>query len=309
MTNPENDTVSPSSAPAAAGDLGARLCQAREAHGLSVRDCAHALNLPMKVLERLEAGDLGDPEHFVFVRGALLGYARYLGLPANACDEALRGVAPHQQPALVSITQTSSRRWLLQRYGTAATYIILTATIAVPLVWLGLRGGLERAPTQIVSLEQAPASTTNTPPEKTATTPPITPDIGKPAFPDVPPLRASMTPFAAIGMAGSDTSSGSAATLANAPAVDGHTLTIAATADCWFEITAADGTKIESGILHPGDTRTWHSTGLLHVTLGNAGGVTVTSDGKPLALETWQHANVARFDLYGPVAASSSEDN
>lgn len=295
-----------------AAALGARLRQTREAGGLALADCAHALNLPFKVLERLEAGDFGAPEHFVFVRGALLGYARHLGLPANACDEALRRIAPAHQPELISVSQTSSRRWLLQRYGTAATYIILTATIAVPLVWLGLRGGLERSPARIVSLEQAPTlAITGTTSDKAAAATPVAPAPVKSTFPDVPPLRASMTPFAAIGIANGDATAalaGTPALGAAATPADGHTLTIAATADCWFEITAADGTKIESGILRAGDTRTWHSTGLLHVTLGNASGVSVTSDGKPLALDAWQHANVARFDLYGPAGGASEND-
>lgn len=311
MIDPE-DSASAQSA-SATGDaaaLGAHLRQTREAGGRTLADCAHALNLPVKVLARLEAGDFGEPEHFVFVRGTLLGYARHLGLPANACDDVLRKVAPAHQPELVSVSQTSSHRWLLQRYGTAATYIILTATIAVPLVWLGLRGGLERAPARIVSLEQAPTvATARVTPGKLAATP-VAPAPVKSTFPDVPPLRASMTPFAAIGMANGDVAasiSGAAPGAATNP-VDGHTLTIAATADCWFEITDANGNKVESGILHAGDTRTWHSTGSLHVTLGNAGGVTVTSDGKPLALDAWQHANVARFDLYGPAGAASESD-
>jgi len=141
-----------------AGKLGARLRAAREARGLTVVECASALHLPIKVLDRLEAEDFGEPEHFVFLRGALQGYARYLGLPAGCCDQALRAIAPAEQPPLVSVARTSPARWLLQRYGTAATYIVLTATIAVPLVLLGLRGGLERPSARIVSLDQAPAS-------------------------------------------------------------------------------------------------------------------------------------------------------
>ncbi len=284
--------------------LGARLRAARTARGWALADCAHALRLPVKVLERLEASDFGEPEHFVFVRGALIGYARHLGLPPHACDEALRSVAPAAQPALVAVAETSSRRWLLQRYGTAATYIVLTATIAVPLVWLGLRGGLERAPTRIVSLEQAPAISAAAAPGQAAAALGVAPVTVKPAFPEVPPLRASMTPFVAIGMANGEAAAPDQAT---APA-DGHALTIAATADCWFEITDADGSRVDSGMLHAGDTRTWHSTTSLHVTLGNADGVSVTSDGKPLALDAWQHANVARFELYGPTNSGSESD-
>jgi cytoskeleton protein RodZ len=281
---------------------GERLRAAREARGLSLAACAGELHLPVKVLERLERNEFGEAEHFVFLRGALSGYAKLLGLPPGSCDQTLRAVAPVEQPPLVSITRTSPARWLLQRYGTAATYIVLTATIAVPLVLLGLRGGLERPAARIVSLDQAPAASAQPAQPKTTAR---SPDRAA-ASPDATPLRASMTPFAAIGLsdiAGSATAdtkpSVAPAPVPAAVAGDEHALSIAASADCWFEISDADGNRIDSGLLHAGDTRTWHSAGALHVTVGNADGVSVTRDGQPLALAPYQRANVARFEVFG----------
>ncbi|HEY9112673.1 MAG TPA: RodZ domain-containing protein [Rhodanobacteraceae bacterium] len=280
--------------------LGARLRGTREAKGLTIVECAGALHLPIKVLERLEADDFGEPEHFVFLRGVLQGYSRYLGLPAGSCDQALRAVAPAEQPPLVSVARTSPARWLLQRYGTAATYIVLTATIAVPLVLLGLRGGLDRPSARIVSLDQAPASAQHV--AKAATNGATAPNTAPATSPDASPFRASMTPFAAIGI--SDSESAKPVPVMPAPippvATGQHALTLSASADCWFEITDADGNKVDSGMLHAGDSRTWHSPGALHVTLGNADGVTVTSDGQPLALDAYRRANVARFDVFAP---------
>lgn len=294
----------------AADSLGARLRAAREAKGLTVPECAGALHLPIKVLERLESDDFGEPEHFVFLRGALQGYARHLGLPAGTCDQALRTVAPVEQPPLVSVARTSPARWLLQRYGTAATYIVLTATIAVPLVLLGLRGGLERPSARIVSLDQAPAST---PYAARTTAPKNATAAGGPseASPDATPLRASMTPFAAIGLSdNSEAAIPPPVTPAPMPlaATGQHALTLSASADCWFEITDANGNKVDSGMLHAGDSRTWHAAGPLHVTLGNAGGVSVTRDGQPLALDAYRHANVARFDVFAPSAGGGEND-
>lgn len=270
--------------------IGARLRSARAAQGLSLVDCAARLHLPIKVLERLEADDLGAPDHFVFLRGPLTSYGKLLGLPAEACTQALRKVAPSSQPALTSVARISHTRWLLQRYGTATTYIVLTAFIAVPLVLLGLRGGLDRAPTRIVSLDQAQAPRS------------------APA-PDASPFRASMAPFAAIGL-GEEASSAPAPVPAPvttpAPAPGQHNLTLTATGDCWFEITAADGGSVASGMLHAGDTRTWHSDGVLHVKLGNAGVVSVSSDGKPLALAAGDSGKVVRFDAFGaPIAGAN----
>lgn len=284
--------------------IGTRLRAAREARGLSIADCGRQLHLPIKVLERLEAEDFGSPEHFVFLRGALNSYARFLGLPPGSCDNVLRTVAPAEQPALVSVARTSQTRWLLQRYGTAATYIILTATIAVPLVLLGLRGGLQRPTARIVSLDQ-PAASTSAPATsvKAPHVATVTPTV------DEAPFRASMTPFAAIGM---NDDSASAPAPETAPVVTSapagaHTLTMNASADCWFEITDADGNKVDSGMLRAGDSRSWHSAGVLHVTLGNAGGVTVTRDGQPFPLDASRHANVAHFDVFGSSGASEND--
>ncbi|TAN07516.1 MAG: helix-turn-helix domain-containing protein [Rhodanobacteraceae bacterium] len=291
-----------------ATSIGARLRAARAAKGLTLADCGRGLHLPVKVLQRLEANDPGAPEDFVFLRGAMRGYAKFLGMSPAICDEALRAAAPAAQPALVSVARTSSTRWLLQRYGTAATYIILTATIAVPLVLLGLRGGLHRPAPRVVSLDQAVAATPGAAPRVV-----IAPATVTLASPDATPFRASITPFGAMDLdtagAAPDPAMG-AGTPAQPAAATGpgrHTLSIAAAADCWFEITDAAGNKIDSGMLHAGDTRSWHADGVLHVTLGNAGGVTVARDGQPLALDDVQHSNVARFDVFGSPGASGND--
>ncbi|TAN04885.1 MAG: helix-turn-helix domain-containing protein [Rhodanobacteraceae bacterium] len=287
--------------------IGERLRGAREARSLSLADCGRELRLPIKVLGKLEANDFGAAEHYVFMRGVLKGYAKFLGLPPGSCDEALRAVAPSEQPALVSVARTSQTRWLLQRYGTAATYIILTATIAVPLVLLGLRGGLQRPTPRVVSLDQ-PAVSTQAPPASATATHAIAPVPS----PDATPFKASMTPFSAIGLndqsqpeTATDAMPAAASTVA--AAAGQHTLTLAASGDCWFEITDADGNKIDSGMLHAGDSRSWHSAGELHVTLGNTGAVSATQDGKPISLAAFQRANVAHFDVFG--SSGVSENN
>lgn len=290
---------------ASVDSIGMRLRAAREARELSIADCGHRLHLPIKVLERLEAEDFGSPEHFVFLRGALNSYARFLGLPPGSCDDVLRAVAPPEQPALVSVARTSQTRWLLQRYGTAATYIVLTATIAVPLVLLGLRGGLHRPAARIVSLDQPAASTApaaSVPAPHVATVMPKVDDT---------PFRASIAPFAAIDMNDDDNAASTPAAdttpaATSAPA-GRHTLTLNASADCWFEITDADGNKVDSGMLHAGDSRSWNSAGVLHVTLGNASGVSVTRDGQPFALDSAGRANVAHFDVFGSPGASQND--
>jgi len=59
-------------------------------------------------------------------------------------------------------------------------------------------------------------------------------------------------------------------------------------------------------MLHAGDSRSWNSTGVLHVTLGNASGVNVVRDGQAFALDSVGHANVAHFDVFGSPGASEN---
>lgn len=284
--------------------LGDTLRAARAARGLSLLDCGHALHLPAQVLQRLENNDLGEADHFVFLRGALKGYAAFLGLPADVCDATLRAAAPAEQPALVSVARVSHARWLLQRYRTAGTAAVLTAMIVVPLIVLGLRGGLERPAAEVVSLDRAA-----TPGNSAATSVHVAvPRVAVPTPPpDATPFLASMAPFVAVGFGAEQPAPADVVSPAAPEATGQHVLTLTASADCWYEITAADGTKLQSGMLHAGDTRTLHSDGALRVTLGNASAVTVTEDGQPFALDAIQHSNVAHFDAFGTASAAESD--
>ncbi len=292
--------ASQSSTPAQ--ELGARLRAAREARGLDLAACSQVSHLPLRVLQRLEAGDFGRGDDYVFVRGALNSYARLLGVPAAAVDSALRAVAPTDQPALIPTGNALRAPWV-RRYGAAATYIVLTAMVAVPLVWLGLRGGLDNQITRIAPLDSAPTAKTST---QVAD---VKPAAHKAASPQQePPLLASMTPFSAMQM-DAENSGTSASTATSVPTVSaapsGHMLSLHVTADSWVEVADANGKMLESGILHAGDQRSYQSAVPLNVTIGNVDGVQVISDGKPLSLAPYRRANVARFKVFD--GASSND--
>ncbi len=271
--------------------LGARLRDAREARGMDLAACSQVSHLPVRVLQRLEAGNFGSGDDYVFVRGSLNSYARLLGLPLNEVDDALRAIAPARQPALIP-TGTALRAPWVRRYGAAATYIVLTAMVAVPLVWLGLRGGLDNQLTRIAPLDSAPAAKA---PVRVAETRNATP---KADSQEEPPLLASMTPFSAMQLENAATTPQPAPPAPTVKLTTDHVLTLRVTADSWVEVVDADGNTLESGILHAGDQRSYHSAKPLNVTIGNADGVQVESDGKPLPLAPWRRANVARFKVF-----------
>jgi cytoskeleton protein RodZ len=63
----------------------------------------------------------------------------------------------------------------------------------------------------------------------------------------------------------------------------------------WVEVTAADGSRLEYGLLPAGTQKTYHSDSALEIRLGNATGATVAIDGKQVSLDDYRRANVAHF--------------
>ncbi|MGH8214029.1 MAG: RodZ domain-containing protein [Rhodanobacteraceae bacterium] len=290
----EVDRVTPEGI-APARELGARLRAAREARGMDLAACSRVSHLPARVLQRLEAGNFGRGDDYVFVRGSLNSYARVLGISNASVDSALRAVAPSDQPALVPTGSALRAPWV-RRYGAAATYIILTATVAVPLVWLGLRGGLDNQLTRIAPLDSAPAA------KVTAQAAKVRPASDNSSSQE-PPLLASMTPFSAMQMDAENPAANATAQTPVPAASSGssdHVLGLRVNADSWVEVDDANGKTLGSGILRAGDQRSYHSTTPLNITIGNADGVQVTSDGKPLSLSPYRRANVARFKVFDP---------
>ncbi len=169
---------------------------------------------------------------------------------------------------------------------------MLTATVALPLVWLGLHGGLDRQITRIAPLDNAPvAATANHP---------VVAKTASATQNNEPPLLASMTPFSAMNL---DAGNAPApATVSDAP---DHVLDLRASADSWIEVVDVNGKKIDSGIVRAGEQRSYHSAVPLDVTVGNADAVQVNRDGTPMSLKPWQHANVARFKVFGDSSDAS----
>jgi cytoskeleton protein RodZ len=291
------DANQPAPAASPAREFGTRLRAAREARGMDLQACSSVSHLPVRVLQRLESGDFGSGDDYVFVRGSLGSYARLLGIPASAVDSALRPVAPVEQPALVPTGSALRAPWV-RRYGAAATYIILTATVAVPLVWLGLRGGLDNQLTRIAPLDSAPAANVIAQSAKAQPAP-------DKSSSQEPPLLASMTPFSAMQMDAENSNAPAAPAATQPPLVSSgsgdHVLGLRIAADSWVEVDDANGKTLESGILRAGDQRSYRSATPLSITIGNADGVQVTRDGKPLSLAPYRRANVARFKVFdGP---------
>lgn len=292
--------------------LGQRLRAAREARGLSRADVAARLKLPLSLIGKLESDDYQGLTEGVFLRGYLGSYAKLVGVPVeHATDVA----AAHARPAPLVATGTVSRsRYLFDRYSVSATYLILTAIIVVPAVWLATHGGLEQNLARTTPLDP-PATVSTALPDPAAqpevanseptgaaatgaaatTTETVAAQTPPPAPAEQAPVIASMTPFTTAPSAPAVETPKPAETAVGSGE---HTLQLKLSQTSWVEILGANGQRLEYATLTAGSERSYRSDGPVSVRLGNAQGAEVRSDGKPVDLAPFQRGNVAHLKVF-----------
>lgn len=250
--------------------IGERLRAAREARGFDIAQVAAKLKMPSHVVEALEREDWSVLGAAVFVRGQLRSYAKLLGLDEEEAVSAV-GTQVAAPVELVPQTYTPRLQRMAEQARTRLVYVVLTATIVVP-VWLAMSSHIGKGGSTAVPLDSAvpaeagkPAAAGSVP--RTSTAP------QRPA-----PLVASMAP------------------LPSAPAASGG-LVVRFDGESWVSLNAPDGRTVEQALIPAGAQRSFALDEIGRVTLGNATQVQVTLDGRPVDLTPFIRANVARFTV------------
>lgn len=284
--------------------FGRRLRAAREARGLDIEACATTLKLPARVLRKLELGQHDDIDSKIYLGSYFIKYGRYLGIDDASIQVEVDRIRQIEAP-LVASGGISHSRFLLDRYATAATYVVLTLVIAVPTVWFGVRSTLDRDLSHLAPLDAAPVAQQDVQGSSSRTVADSRASQAQPSSPPVAtttaaapdqPLMASMAPFPNL-------SDDNSLALPKPPvaAVDasrgGHSLDLTLTAASWVEVIQADGSRLEYGLLPAGSHKTYHSDQPLDVRIGNVSGAQVDIDGQPVGLDDFRHANVAHFRM------------
>lgn len=302
-----------SHAPLSSNDipLGLRLRQAREAKDLSLQAAAEALRMPVVIVEAMEREDLDRLGAAIYVRGNYVNYARLVDVPAALVDSFCRNRSSEPQ-VLAPSTHVPLARVLFDRYVKRSVYVVLTASIVPSVIWLA---SLDRGTSPVQTLLESPGETAQT----------ALPAIGFEAAPgasqaesgDEPsesepallqPVKASMAPM----YPGSGSRVADPPPLEDADPVDaevaiGPSLVMRFSQDSWFEVLGPDGRRIDSGIGHAGEERSFPRSSVSKVSLGNAGGVEVGLDGQIIDLTPYRRANVARFALSSAGSVLPSE--
>lgn len=292
--------------------LGQRLRAAREQRGWSRGDVSAQLKLPASLIARLEGDNYEGLSQGVFLRGYLISYARLVGIPV---DDASHVAEAHMEVAPLVATGTISRsRYLFDRYSVSATYLVLTAIIVVPAVWLATHGGLEQNLARTTPLDPPVSVSTpahEAPSEALAAhaADPVAPSplgsegaqVPPPAPVETTPVIASMTPFTTARAPAPESTPPEIPSAQESAAVGTgtHMLVLKLAQQSWVEVTTADGRKLEYSMLSAGSERSYRSDGVLSVRLGNVQGAQVVSDGTVVDLAPFQRGNVAHLNLFG----------
>jgi cytoskeleton protein RodZ len=277
--------------------LGLRLRRAREQAGLGIAEVAAKLKLKTATIEALEKEDLDLLGAEIYVRGYYNSYARLVGVPTVLVD-GLFVARPAPAPQLQTTARVSHSRYLFDRYAKRAVYVVLTASIVVPVIFLATQDRLPRpgasltpldAPAIVGTDEPALGSESSTPQSASG------PGPGTPVLVERPARSAGETPvIASLGPFYSPPSAPVAVPAASAPPAG---LSLHLRGDSWVEVLDRNGRRIEHGVLRAGQVREFDPAVVGKVSIGNADAVEVRMNGSETDIAAYRRANVARFTV------------
>ncbi|SEJ33542.1 cytoskeleton protein RodZ [Azotobacter beijerinckii] len=313
---------------AASVNPGEILRKGREANDWSLAQVAGQLNLPVRILAQLEAGEFDRLPGHTFARGYVRSYAKLLGMDqarlveafdqytgTNAKGSEVHSLGRIEQP--LRISQTILR---------LASLVLLLLLVGSGLFWWqersahqGLRSALNLAHVEVDSADGTTQIHPLDEPEDQAVAQALQPSGPQPQPAIVTPLplaqvapgtvapvvEATPAPAAvptapAAAQAAISTPAAASPTPAVEPATGEGVLSIRFKADCWTQVTDARGKALFRGLKRAGDTLELRGQKPLDVRLGFANGAEVSFNGRPV--------NLAPFTARGATARLKLEN-
>lgn len=283
--------------------LGAHLRALREAKGGSLEDMARSTRVGIRHLEALEDERLTDLPSPVFVRGFIRAYCVFLREnpePALNRYEELAGTRAAEQAAGVPSRPRTS--WA----GSSLVIgLVLLLILGVGLILVNLSvkksGGNSVSTAKTEVARPAPATPPPAPAPSSATAPvpppPAPATATAPTAPPTPPVAGEpVRPAAAAAPAAPRTSS--------APASGEQRLVIRAVEPTWIRVQTDEG-RIAEELLPAGASREWAAERRFLLTIGNAGGVELTLNGRALPPLGPKGTVIQRLELPGAATTGS----
>ena len=274
---------------------GAMLRQGRESRGLSVDDVAQALKLTPKQVAAIESEEFDILPGNTFARGFVRNYARFLQLDPAPLMAALERQLAHAEVDLSPVSNaggTMPTGFASRGVPRAVWLFLAIAVVALVLVVYLDRLRPQPAPAETDSVAAAvPAAPALPVAEKPAGEPP-----GEPA----PAAGAvAVVPAAVIPASPEEPPAASAAVEAQAaPAEQAmRRLAFSFARESWVQVRDGSGKVILSNSHAAGSTRAVEGVPPFSLIIGNAPGVTLSYDERPVDLKPHTASTVARLKL------------
>ncbi|HXZ95668.1 MAG TPA: RodZ domain-containing protein [Burkholderiales bacterium] len=274
--------------------IGGVLSAARERQGLSVADVARQLKLAVRQIEALEADDYKNLPRINFVRGFIRNYARLLQIDAEPLlkpTEQLLSApqVPEAGPGVVEIPTTSDKKnnW--------RSYAVFVLFAALGLMFLSYEWYREqRTPrAEQASGPKAPATKTQPAVPEVHNASPVT--AANPISSTTPASRASASIPGAT--ANAPVREQASETKPVPQQIRSGELRLEFDEESWVEIIDKDGKTIFSKLSPAGSIETVRGNPPLSMVVGNAAGVRLTYNEKPVDLQPYTKVDVARITL------------
>lgn len=231
--------------------VGARLREAREKRGVSLRQIAVSTRISVMSLEALERSDLSRLPGGIFTRAFIRAYAQEVGLdPDRTIQDFIAELPPDVATATVHSAAVEDGEKLESDRKAVATVLRL-ALISLPLIVLVVYYGSHRA-----SPPEPPSSETGSGSQAATGEP-------QPALP-VEPVPTAPEP--------------AAAPLAT-PQTSGISMELAPKGACWVSVTA-DGRRVFARLMKGGDKQVVTAEKQVVISVGDAGTFAYTLNGR-----------------------------
>lgn len=228
--------------------FGENLRRERELRGVSLRDIAEATKISTRFLEAIEQDRLEVLPGGMFPRSFVRQYARYLGLDADRIVAEFVFQHPPETKPPPSPPSMGGGEW-----GARAALTAVVVGLGLAALWFA-----RPAPRQ----SDAPSGTVAAPPLESS--PPASP-VATVYRPDAPPADAGDVPSSTLAAA--------------APSEGELVVGLTALQDCWVA-AEVDGEEVLNRVLSGGATRTLRAHEEIQLSVGNAGGLELTIDGR-----------------------------
>lgn len=321
MSSERHDAMAGMAETGSLGSPGQTLREAREARRMSVAEVAQELKISRQAVERLEQGQYDSLPGDTFARGYIRSYARLMGMdPARlalAFDRE-RGIEVRER-SVSSIARVEPPSRSGRRLMWWSSVLIIVALVLSALWWyetsqptFGPLPGLEELDSEAllddvevdaITLPESIAEQTDGVPADLMPVEPAPAEVE--AESGAAPTNADETTPAqeAATQSAEDTPDADAAAADAAPTepaapASSAGLVLSVAADCWVQVSAADGRALHSALMRAGQTLELPPSGPLDLVIGDRSAVTeIRFQGNSVTLPPQGRSGVVRMRL------------